>query len=258
MEVQQVFKRYEKKYMLTPEQEEKFLKAIEGKMMMDQYGEHTICNIYFDNDSFDLIRTSLEQPIYKEKLRLRTYGVPKDGSHTAFVEIKKKYKRVVYKRRIPMTLEEAENYLYKGIRPEKDSQILREIDWLIKRTNVVPKVFLSYRRRAFYGLQNKDFRMTLDQNITCRYDDLHLGSGVYGTQILPEGYSLLEIKIPGIMPMWMSAILSELKIFPNSFSKYGTYYKTTPELYRQVIEVGKRTRSQEESNDKSEGNNEKK
>ena len=252
MEIQQVFKRYEKKYMLSPEQEEGFLKAIEGKMMMDEYGEHTICNIYFDNDGFDLIRASLNKPIYKEKLRLRTYGLPKDGDHMSFVEIKKKYKGVVYKRRIPMKISEAEDYLYRGIRPEKDSQILREIDWLLQRTGVEPKVFLAYRRRAFYGLQNKNFRMTLDRSITCSYDDVLLTSGKHldeskdspelvGTKILPEGYSLLEIKIPGIMPLWMSGILSQLKIYPVSFSKYGTYYSTTPELYRSIIEAGRRS-----------------
>lgn len=234
MAVQQVFKRYEKKYMLNAEQEKAFLKAIEGKMKMDEYGEHTICNIYFDNDSFDLVRLSMDHPLYKEKLRMRTYGVPENGEHTAFVEIKKKYKSVVYKRRISLKLQEAEDYLYRGMRPSKESQILREIDWLIKRTDVKPKVFLSYRRRAFYGLENKDFRMTIDRAITCRSEDLSLRSGVYGREILPEGASLLEIKIPGIMPLWMSTILAELKIYPASFSKYGTYYSTSPELYRSV------------------------
>ncbi len=257
MEVQQVFKRYEKKYMLTQEQEAAFLCAIDGKMVMDDYGEHTICNIYFDNDSFELIRKSLDKPVYKEKLRMRTYGVPENGDHQAFVEIKKKYKGVVYKRRIQMKLDEAENYLYRGVRPEKDSQILREIDWLRERTKAEPKVFLSYRRRAFYGLENKDFRMTIDREITCRYKDLHLKSGVYGDKILPEGTSLLEIKIPGIMPLWMSKILSDLKIYPASFSKYGTYYQTTPELFKSVtvqkakiIEVRENPNEAESANSK--------
>ena len=129
MAVQQVFKRYEKKYILTTLQEKEFLKAIEGKMVMDKYGEHTICNVYFDDDTFGLIRESLDKPMYKEKLRLRTYGVPENGDHQAFIEIKKKFDGVVYKRRIPLKLKDAESYLYDGIRPGKDSQILREIDW---------------------------------------------------------------------------------------------------------------------------------
>ena len=240
MAVQQVFKRYEKKYILTSEQEKKFLKEIEGKMKMDKYGEHTICNIYFDDDNFKLIRESLDKPMYKEKLRLRTYGVPENGDHQAFVEIKKKFDGVVYKRRIPLKLKEAEDYLYEGIRPQKDSQILREIDWFKKaHSPLKPKVVLTYVRRAFYGIENPDFRMTIDRDITCRYDSLHLTDGVFGDKILEEGTSLLEIKIPGIMPLWMSAILSSLKIFPASFSKYGTYYKTTPQLYLSM--TGKKT-----------------
>ena len=232
MAVQQVFKRYEKKYILTTVQEQEFLKAIEGKMVMDKYGEHTICNIYFDDDTFGLIRESLDKPMYKEKLRLRTYGVPENGDHQAFVEIKKKFDGVVYKRRIPLKLKDAEAYLYDGIRPKKDSQILREIDWFLKaHAPIRPKVVLTYVRRAFYGVENADFRMTIDRDITCRYESLHLTDGVFGDKILKEGTSLLEIKIPGIMPLWMSEILSRLKIFPASFSKYGTYYKTTPQLY---------------------------
>jgi len=233
MEVQQVFKRYEKKYILTGEQEREFLKAVEGKMIMDKYGEHTICNIYFDDDQFSLIRTSLDKPMYKEKLRLRTYGVPESGDHQAFIEIKKKFDGVVYKRRIPMKLKTAEKYLYEGIYPQKkDSQILKEIDWFLKaHAPVKPKVVLTYVRRAFYGAENPDFRMTIDKDITCRYDSLHLTDGVFGDPILKENTYLLEIKIPGIMPLWMSEILSRLKIFPASISKYGTYYKNTPELY---------------------------
>ena len=235
MPVQQVFKRYEKKYMLTADQEKKLLEAVDGRMIMDQYGEHIICNIYFDDDIFSLTRRSLDKPLYKEKLRLRTYGVPEDENHTAFVEIKKKFDGVVHKRRVSMKLKTAEKYLYEGIHPKKDSQILREIDWFLKlHAPVKPKVVLTYRRRAFYEKDFPDFRMTIDRDITCRYDDLDLRHGVKGEKLLEDGISLLEIKIPGIMPLWMSKLLSELKIFPASFSKIGTYYKSAPELNRIV------------------------
>lgn len=235
MPVQQVFKRYEKKYMLTADQEKKLLEAVDGRMIMDQYGEHIICNIYFDDDIFSLTRHSLDKPLYKEKLRLRTYGVPEDENHTAFVEIKKKFDGVVYKRRVSMKLKTAEKYLYEGIHPKKDSQILREIDWFLKlHAPVKPKVVLTYKRRAFYEKDFPDFRMTIDRDITCRYDDLDLKHGVKGEKLLADGISLLEIKIPGIMPLWMSKLLSELKIFPASFSKVGTYYKSAPELNRIV------------------------
>ena len=235
MPVQQVFKRYEKKYMLTADQEKKLLEAVDGRMIMDQYGEHIICNIHFDDDIFSLTRHSLDKPLYKEKLRLRTYGVPEDENHTAFVEIKKKFDGVVYKRRVSMKLKTAEKYLYEGIHPKKDSQILREIDWFLKlHAPVKPKVVLTYKRRAFYEKDFPDFRMTIDRDITCRYDDLDLKHGVKGEKLLADGISLLEIKIPGIMPLWMSKLLSELKIFPASFSKVGTYYKSAPELNRIV------------------------
>ncbi|MCR5332052.1 MAG: polyphosphate polymerase domain-containing protein [Lachnospiraceae bacterium] len=235
MAAQTVFKRYEKKYLLTRDQEAEFLKKISGRMELDKYGECTICNIYFDSPDFDLIRNSIEKPIYKEKLRLRTYGVPKDGDHRAFVEIKKKFDGIVYKRRAEMSLSEAEDYLYRGIHPKKDSQILRELDWFLKTNDVQPAVYLAYDRRAYAGIQEPEFRLTLDRNIRARYKQLKLTDGSVGERVIPEDVTLMEIKIPGAMPFWMSRILSDMSIFPVSISKYGEFYKTHPELYMSAV-----------------------
>ena len=147
---QEVFKRYEKKYMLTREQYNQLMSSLITKMCPDSYGKHTICNIYFDTPDYQLIRTSLDKPVYKEKIRLRSYGVPKEDD-TVFLELKKKYDGVVYKRRVPMTLREARNYLYKGIKPEKGSQILREIDYAYQFYQTKPMVYLAYERIAFCG-----------------------------------------------------------------------------------------------------------
>lgn len=235
MAAQTVFKRYETKYFLTSEQEAEFLRRIEGKMAMDQYGEHNICNIYFDTPDFDLARRSIAKPVYKEKLRLRSYGVPEGSRSKVFVEIKKKYDGVVYKRRAEMSLTEAENYLYRGIHPDCDTQIIREIDWFLKTNPVLPQVYLAYDRRAFAGIENPEFRLTLDRNIRARRKQLNLADGSVGEAILPDNVTLMEIKIPGIMPLWMAEILSDMKIYPASFSKYGTYYQNNPELFMSVI-----------------------
>ena len=235
MASQTVFKRYEKKYLLTREQEEIFLKKIEGRMKLDQYGECTICNIYFDTPDYDLIRASIEKPVYKEKLRLRTYGVTTDGSHRAFVEIKKKYNGVVYKRRAEMSLAEAEDYLYRGIHPQIDTQIMRELDWFLKTNPVQPAVYLAYDRRAYAGIREPEFRLTLDRNIRARYKQLNLTDGAVGESVIPENMTLMEIKIPGAMPFWMSRLLSDMGLFPVSISKYGSYYKDHPELYMSAV-----------------------
>lgn len=233
---QTVFKRYEKKYFMTKEQEALFLEKIKGRMELDKYGETTICNIYFDTVDYDLIRRSIEGPIYKEKLRLRSYNVPKGPQSKVFVEIKKKFDGVVYKRREELTLAEAEDYLYRGIHPEKDTQILREIDWFLKTNDVFPAVYLAYDRRAFAGVEDPEFRLTLDRNIRCRRKQMNLADGAVGEPIIDENTVLMEIKIPGTMPKWMSEILGELKIYPTSFSKYGSYYTGNPEVYMSVVE----------------------
>ena len=221
-----VFERIEKKYMLTREKYNRLLEELEAYMSLDSYGKHTIGNIYYDTDTYELIRYSIEKPVYKEKLRLRSYGVP-NAEDKVFLEIKKKYNGIVYKRRISLTLNEAEDYLNKGIRPNKESQILREIDYFISYYNPKSKLYLAYDRMAYFGKEDPEVRITFDHNIRSREYDLSLAKGDYGTLLLEDCKYLMEIKVPGAMPVWLSEILSNLEIYPSSFSKYGNIYRET-------------------------------
>lgn len=223
MSYQSVFKRYEIKYLVTNEQKEMIMQEMQKYMYADKYGKSTICNIYFDTSDFLLIRRSLEHPLYKEKLRLRSYGVAKHDS-TTFIEIKKKYKRVVYKRRTEMIESESMHYLCSG-EHMADSQILREVDYFLEHyKGIAPQVVISYNREAFYSKNDYDFRVTFDNNILWRDYDLSLCKDIYGTPILQKNYSLMEIKTGKAVPMWMTKILSENKIYKTSFSKYGNAY----------------------------------
>lgn len=221
---QTVFNRCEKKYLLTMDQYEELLSKVGYRMKLDQYGEHTISNIYYDTYDNLLIRRSIEKPKYKEKLRLRSYGVPKMDT-TVFLEIKKKYKGVVNKRRIALKLDEAYAYLNEGVRPEKDSQILREIDFMLGREKLIPALYLAYDRKAYFDEQDPEFRLTFDKNIRSRRDDVRLEDGDRGEPLLDRDKVLMESKIMGAVPYWFSAVMAELKIYPVSFSKYGNIYK---------------------------------
>ena len=226
MAFQTVFKRYEIKYMITLEQKAKVLDAMEPYMKPDKYGRTTIRNIYYDTDTYLLIRRSIEKPAYKEKLRIRSYGRAKPDS-TVFVELKKKYKHVVYKRRISLPETEAMEWLSREQHCHKHTQISEEVDYFLDYYRTLhPVVFLSYEREAFYANDSSDFRVTFDDNILCRQEDLSLESEVYGTPILPEGMVLMEIKCSGGIPLWMTEVLSREKIYKTSFSKYGTAYRT--------------------------------
>ena len=222
-----VFKRYERKYIITPEQYESLMTPISEYMRGDEYGRSTICNIYFVTPSHMLIRNSIDKPVYKEKLRLRSYGVP-DQDSNVFIEIKKKFKGIVYKRRINMSYREAIDFLCHGVPPKKDTQITREISWFLNfYKDIAPAMIITYYRVAFFSKDNPNMRITFDENITWRNWDLDLTLGVYGNRLLLDGYHIMEVKIPEAMPLWLSAKLDELKIFPTSFSKYGNAYKTT-------------------------------
>ena len=225
MAYQMTFKRYEIKYMLSLKQQERLLDLMKSYMRLDQYGKTTIRNIYYDNDNYRLIRRSMEKPLYKEKLRIRSYKKSKPDS-TVFVEIKKKYDHIVYKRRVCMSEQEATNWLSKDIEPQLQNQITNEINYFKKYyQHLSPKVLLSYNRMAYYDLQGSDFRITFDDNILARTIDISLKSEVYGTLLLEEDQVLMEVKCSGGMPMWLVKFLSEEKIYKTSFSKYGKAYE---------------------------------
>ena len=225
MAYQATFKRYEIKYLLTQQQKQAILQAMQPYMKLDRYGRTTIRNIYYDTDTYRLIRRSLEKPAYKEKLRIRSYQTAASDD-LVFVELKKKYKSVVYKRRLTLPEIEARDSFKNGSPLPVRSQIAQEIEYFRSYyEGLHPTVFLSYEREAFYTLDNSDFRVTFDENILYRTYDLSLGSEVYGTPLLNKGETLMEIKTAGGLPLWMSHELNRLRVFHTSFSKYGLAYR---------------------------------
>lgn len=231
--VQTVFERYEKKYLLSRQQRDSLLNRMEEHMVKDRYGEYTIGSIYYDTKEYSLIRASLDRPVYKEKLRLRSYLVPGDNS-PVFVEIKKKYKGIVYKRRICLEKQLAVRWLSGQCRAEEvagaeadftDRQIAREIQWFLDSRPLRPSVYLAYDRQAWYSPQTPGLRITFDTNIRWRDQELDLSAGTEGQRLTGEDQVLMEIKIPDSMPLWLARTLSELQIYPASFSKYGRCYE---------------------------------
>ena len=223
---QKVFKRTEIKYLLSEEQYKALRQRLSGIAAVDAYGETDILNIYYDTPDFRLIRTSLEKPVYKEKLRLRTYGTPRDNASTSFIEIKKKYKGVVYKRRIDAPYGAAKRYLNNERDLSDQSQIKKEIDAMKSLyAGLGPAMAISYRRIAMAGIEDPNLRITFDRNIRWRTEDLDLFAGPKGEELLLPGQHLMEVKIANAFPMELARIFSELGIFPASFSKYGRGYE---------------------------------
>lgn len=237
MGYQMTFKRYEIKYLLTETQKQAILQAMQPWMKLDRYGRTTIRNLYYDTDTYRLIRRSLEKPAYKEKLRIRSYqtAAPEDP---VFVELKKKYKSVVYKRRLTLPESQAMFSFQQGTPLPVRSQIADEIEYFRSYyQGLQPVVFLSYEREAFYALDGSDFRVTFDENILYRTCDLSLGSEVYGTPLLDRGRTLMEIKTAGGLPLWISHELNRLRLYQTSFSKYGLAYQNMMEEQRREYHV---------------------
>ena len=204
---QEVFRRIEKKYIVDEPTYEKLIKKLDGHFVKDRYYKSTICNIYYDTPSHQLVRNSIEKPVYKEKLRVRSYGVPNDED-MVFVELKKKYKGVVYKRRIETTLAQTRDFFAGKEVPHDNPQIENELKYFLKfYEGIAPAMYLSYDRLAYCGAEDPSLRLTFDTHILYREEQKELDKGIWGKELLPAGVRVMEIKIPNAMPLWLSAIL---------------------------------------------------
>lgn len=220
------FQRYEYKYRITAEQYVRLLEVMKTTMKLDEFGRNTINNIYFDTPDFLLIRRSLEKPAYKEKLRVRWYGARQEKT-PIYIELKKKYKGVVYKRRIKRNWTETKGYFkHHQPLPEKDQgQITKELDYFMDfYQSLRPALFLGYEREAFYGLEKKEFRMTFDFNIRCTQGEILHQKDNNGIRVIEQDQVLLEVKTGEGLPTWLLDFFAKEEIYRSSFSKYGTAY----------------------------------
>ena len=251
-----VFARHEIKYILTAEQRRTIMRGIKDRMIPDPHGMSTIRNIYYDTPDYRLIRRSLEKPSYKEKIRLRSYGSPTEDT-VVFLELKKKFDKIVYKRRVELKERDAEKYMAGelGLEELKDRiaevsnpQIAKEIDYFKNYyKNLKPMVYLSYDRCAYFSEEDESLRITFDKNIRWRGNDVRLTSEEGGEDLLAEGESLMEIKTATALPIWLVEVLNQAKARPASFSKYGKAYETIAE---KTISSGREVEKEPESSEK--------
>jgi hypothetical protein len=221
--MESIFKRYEKKYLVTREQAAALQDIFLKNMEPDHYGAYLVQNLYYDTENWDAIRESVEKPSYKEKLRLRCYGTHSDGADY-FLELKKKFKGIVYKRRIAIPARSLYGGPVREAVSKDNSQIARELGFYLKSNAVSEKIYIAYRRTAFAGIKDDGLRVTFDTDMHFRMDTLNFTHPYTGHLILPENTTLMEVKTLGGMPLWMASALSENRIFPTTFSKYGACY----------------------------------
>lgn len=212
------FKRHELKYKLTKSQYQDLKEVMKNYMILDDFGKHSINNVYFDTNDYLLIRMSIEKPSYKEKLRVRSYG---ESDKNVFIELKKKYDGIVYKRRLKMERNLAYNFLKTKEIPEENDQIAKEIQYFLTHfSELKPMIALNYKREAYFGIEDNDFRLTFDTEIQMK--EIESENTKY---VVDDDTVLLEIKTIMGIPLWLLHFLSNNKIYKTSFSKYGTAYQ---------------------------------
>ncbi len=228
----ETFKRYEKKYILTKDMYLKMQELIAPYMEKDDFSKkepYLIRNIYLDTPNKDLIRISCDKPVFKEKIRIRKYGTYNDNIDKYFLEIKRKYDGIVYKRRVCLNKEELHDFTVKGIIPARSSslevQILNELKYTFALYEPIPISFICYKRIAYISKEDSAFRLTFDFDLYSRHDDFSFDNEYHETYLLKDDSVLMEVKVPLSIPIWFSRILSLVGAVPSSFSKYGTDYK---------------------------------
>ena len=219
-----VMMRYELKYLLSAEQTDYLRERLTGRMEVDQYGKTSIASLYYDTPDFRLIRASVEKPLFKEKIRLRSYGIATDES-PVFLELKRKAYGVVYKRRVQTTIPLVQKFFAGESDICAAGQINREITTFRDYyKTLVPACLIIYDRMAYFE-PGGDLRLTIDENPRYRADDLTLKKSMDGISLLGDGMTVLEIKVSGAMPLWLAGILSAGGITKGSFSKYGEAFR---------------------------------
>lgn len=222
------FRRIEKKYLVSEEEKKSLLPLLYQHMILDPYCEngntYRIQNIYFDTEQNDLVIRSIAKPDYKEKFRVRKY----DGNDYVFIEIKKKSLGIVGKRRIKVSISEMNDFINYGKKPVRttyiDKEIIDEMDYFLSRYHLQPQAYISYERLGFFDRHNPEFRLTFDNQIHAKRNNFKWDEDDFEENLLKDGFYIMEIKSVTNFPMWLVKALSELKIYPQSFSKYGSEY----------------------------------
>lgn len=274
----EVFRRIEKKYRVAPVQRQ----AVEGflarELTPDAFGRTMITSVYWDTPEMALISRSLEKPCYKEKLRVRAYGEaagealvracaagapqPQDASHLVFFGIKKKFKGVVYKRRVGLSL--GALFAFLGGMPYVEAvalhpsdndeaslaaqsplncQIACELAAMLKRyPNLTPSLAIRCQRVAWAPIAQltpvetalldegpySQLRVTFDDTLEFwSFRNDACGTKGQWRPIVNGATAIMELKNAGPLPVEFTSLLAKHDIFPTSFSKYGTAYQLT-------------------------------
>lgn len=219
-----IFKRVEQKYILSFKEYKLLQKMIRERFNKDKYYKSKIYNIYFDNDNNDMIINSIEKPIFKDKIRVRSYSEVKDDDDIVYLEMKQKYKHVVYKRRVMMTFKEYNDYINNHVISDNAGQIMKEIDYYINYYKVFPYMSVMYDRVSYYSKEDENLRVTFDSNLRSRRCNLGLCDDKIDEKYFDDDMYIMEVKGINNLPKWFVDVLSTNKIYPRSFSKVGSIY----------------------------------
>lgn len=189
--------------------------------------EYPVTSLYFD--SFDLHSLYEKEAglLSRRKVRLRTYEEEFSADAYSFIEIKRRHDFVVSKDRLSLSVGDLHSALpMSGLldhllaQVEASEEVTHEANLLHGWYNLQPTVLVSYNRRPFVGMQDRRFRITIDQNLRSVWKPrVLLGSKMY-TPCNP-GWSVVEMKSNHALPAWFHDIIQDFQLTRTAHSKYA-------------------------------------
>ncbi|MBP2623060.1 polyphosphate polymerase domain-containing protein [Streptococcus oricebi] len=232
------FKRIETKYILDKATLASLKEDLKDYLVDDDYAQSSITNIYFDTDDYQVIQDSLARVNGREKIRMRTYEAQPTDHSQVFLEIKKKEDEVGYKYRLVSNPLSVLNFIEKGIKDESidDERVVEELARLQDRyLDLKPKMYIAYQRHSLKAKKEHKVRLTVDSQLLYRDYDLDISAGRYGYPLLEEDKVILEVKVAGAYPTWLTQALQKYKLLDQSFSKYGKAYLKSQERLTKLV-----------------------
>ena len=225
--------RFEMKFVITRDQRDAIMPALMERMRADENAMdgayYPIISLYYDTPDRDCYWEKEQSVPSRRKMRVRVYG-SLDGKlpPTIFVEIKHKCDGRGVKRRLRVPLEEA-LWICAGNPPRRplnvlDMRIVDEIHMLVKKRNFRPTVAMRYDRQAYADKDpESDLRVTFDTGIAYRFDNLDPipDDRRFDRFMLPDGYSVMEVKVTGAVPYWLTKLVGEHHCILQGHSKYN-------------------------------------
>lgn len=186
---------------------------------------YRVCSLYLDTLDLMGYTERLAEARIRNRVRVRTYGLPGDVA-PVFLEAKRKLHRNVVKHRIRVGDTQAWAQgdeirpWRKAVHDHGDPRGFAR-RWLdaVEHVDMRAVCHVTYVRETW--VQGR-CRLTIDHDLRAQaWPDPRMLQAHAGTPLLPPGWIVLELKFNGAEPVWMRQLVMKLRLMSEPVSKFA-------------------------------------